>query len=288
MVSTTSSLFRVETRRDPASGRIERFQSVTCTKSGCDSVMDIPARTAATGGLPDAVIVKKAQAAGWRITRGGRTRVCESCQSDGRPHVFVHRTRDDDHALDDVMFTDRDPPEKREAIRDSVRVRAVLDSGSATLPELESRLAEPATAEILDAVPLQERNPMDTPSAPRAPSREDKRKILDRLAEVYVGEEIGYSKDWTDAKLAASLSMPTAWVTDLRVEFHGDNAGNEAADGLAKERRRLINECRADIDRIEKKGLETLADMERQLAGVRARLDRIETGGEPVTLRIAK
>jgi hypothetical protein len=115
-------------------------------------------------------------------------------------------------------------------------------------------------------------------TAPRQPAREDKRRVLDKLNEVYTGEALGYSGDWSDGKVAAALSVPKAWVTDLRVEFHGENAGNESTDKEARDRKRAVNELKGDIDRIEKTILNALADAEKALAPLRRRLALIDGG----------
>lgn len=61
------------------------------------------------------------------------------------------------------------------------------------------------------------------PIAPRSPSRDEKRIIFLKIDEVYVGEMVGYSGDWSDEKIAEDLKVPLAWVAAIREENFGPN-----------------------------------------------------------------
>ena len=57
--------------------------------------------------------------------------------------------------------------------------------------------------------------------APPAMTRDDKRIINLKLHEVYINETIGYDADWTDHRVAESLGIPRAWVSQVREELFG-------------------------------------------------------------------
>jgi hypothetical protein len=62
---------------------------------------------------------------------------------------------------------------------------------------------------------------------PRVMQRDDRRLIFDKLNEVYVDNKVGYSKGWTDEKVALDLGVPRAWLKTVREEFFGDEVSNE-------------------------------------------------------------
>lgn len=70
--------------------------------------------------------------------------------------------------------------------------------------------------------------------APRQPTREDRRKIVDHLDGCYNLDKGRYSGDWSDAKTAEELKVPRAWVSDLREQLYGPE-GNEVADLVVKD-----------------------------------------------------
>lgn len=87
--------------------------------------------------------------------------------------------------------------------------------------------------------------------APPAMTRDDKRIINLKLHEVYINETIGYDADWTDHRVAESLGIPRALVSQVRVVYveqafktlakssHPDAGGN--ADKMAE-----LNAARAE------------------------------------------
>jgi hypothetical protein len=64
----------------------------------------------------------------------------------------------------------------------------------------------------------------------REMTREDRRIIFEKLQDSYLDDTVGYTKDWSDEKVALDLNVPRAWVVTLRKENFGDNAGNEMAN----------------------------------------------------------
>ncbi len=279
---TKAPLFAPKTIHDPATGGRRSVQVVQCRE--CPETLEVRVNNAG-GAMSDETIMRKARLKGWTFGRKGRDVVCGACVRSASTTLAVHKLRSEPEAMRAALTI---PPGKtEELVVDAIRLEAVLDSGAHSLAALESRIETTGAGARFDEISIAERlkkepEPMNatvTPiasSSPRQPSREDKRRVLEKLNEVYDGEETGYSRDWSDAKVAASLSVPPRWVTDLRVEFHGENAGNEATDKEAKARRRAINELRADIERIESRLLSTLADTERAIGPLKARLARLD------------
>jgi hypothetical protein len=64
---------------------------------------------------------------------------------------------------------------------------------------------------------------------PKAPTINDRRRIMDALEAHYDTDAGRYSKAFTDDALAATLDVPRAWVAEIRLAFFGEGAGNEAA-----------------------------------------------------------
>lgn len=280
MSSTTTGRFVAETRYDAASGR-RVVQVAKCEE--CGEEHEFRVNTRARGGMPDAVIMKKLKGLGWEVKRGGRDLTCASCLRGAQGALAIHHIARDPEKFDAAVLAE-EPPAKREVIRDAMSLAAVLDTGYPGASSLLDAMAATGADVALDAIPLEpakppkESKPMtDAPTTgPRPPSREDKRRILAKLDDVYDGEETGYSADWSDKKVAATLSVPPAWVRDLRVEFHGENASNEAADKGRRERERAINEIKADIAAIDRKIMTALADGEKALSSVKDRLAKLE------------
>lgn len=73
--------------------------------------------------------------------------------------------------------------------------------------------------------------------APRQPTRDDIRSILDALGDCYLVDKGCYAKDGSDEALAKSLNVPRAWVSAERDRAFGPDAceddGKDAA-ALAK------------------------------------------------------
>jgi hypothetical protein len=91
------------------------------------------------------------------------------------------------------------------------------------------------------------------PPASRPMSREDRRVIFEKLNEVYVDDRAGYTKGWTDEKVATDLGVPRAWVKQIRDENFGDEITNEdireqiaEATAVLKD----INLIRPDVQRL--------------------------------------
>src|SRR5581483_6715139 len=74
----------------------------------------------------------------------------------------------------------------------------------------------------------------------REMSREDRRIIFEKLNDVYLDENRGYSADWTDAKVAADLGVPRAWVSRVREEMFGPEKSSENIRAAIEEGKAII------------------------------------------------
>lgn len=147
------------------------------------------------------------------------------------------------------------------------------------LAELETIIAEQ------DAIIAQtESTTADTPAAPEGepmsttPTRDQKRTIMDFLNANY--DENGWTGTWSDAKAAATLSMPRAWVQEIRAEFFGDADVNEEQRAADKARQREINQLKSDLKDANKTlntALSALGDAEKAFTGLATRLAALET-----------
>jgi hypothetical protein len=94
---------------------------------------------------------------------------------------------------------------------------------------------------VLDDAPTEE--PLRVPAPVPAPPMEvmgkaEKRIIFAKLNDVYEDEKVGYSGDWSDAKVAKDLGVPVAWVKEVRDESFGPEMNadlrQKSYDDLAK------------------------------------------------------
>jgi len=77
----------------------------------------------------------------------------------------------------------------------------------------------------------------------RLMTRDERRIIFEKINEVYVGEKVGYSDNWTDEKVALDLGVARKWVTDIREDMFGPDI-NEAQARLTTEAKELIEEIK--------------------------------------------
>lgn len=271
-------LFTPETRE--VAGHRRRVQVVRCGDCPAEEVFTVTTRS--NGGMADETIMRKAKLKGWSFGRQGRNARCPGCGRLSQGLVMVRKLATDPEAVAEAAGVS---VEDLSASADTMRVEAVLASGAPSLKDLEARIAETGLGEVYDAIPLrkpgpEEEPPMSDTTAPRELTREWKRRINARLDEVYAGEDTGYSADWTDEKVARDLGVPRAWVEAIRVELHGENAGNEASSEEARARKRALHELRRDVSAIETRFLTALADCEKALGPIKARLAKLDPEGE--------
>lgn len=101
---------------------------------------------------------------------------------------------------------------------------------------------------------------------PREMSRDDRRVIFAKLDEVYIDEKVGYSKGWTDKRVAEDLGIPRAWVAQVRDENFGPATSEEIEKALA-ECRQIIGEMKAIAAKV--------ADLNKQFADLSDRTNRL-------------
>lgn len=73
------------------------------------------------------------------------------------------------------------------------------------------------------------------PDKPVEMGRDDRRIIFAKLDEVYLSADQGYSKGWTDKRIAEDLGVPRAWVEGVREEMFGPARDNEDIRALRTE-----------------------------------------------------
>lgn len=260
---------------------------------GCPAELVERSPTNARGGLDEDVLIRRAKKAGWVFGSKGEDPICPDCAALGQALILTRETTD--HAEEFAEALSHLSPEELEATRDRIHVQAVLTSGDPDLDAVRDRLAEhreedeairppfnPAFWGLPPAPAREETMAKDHAAKgglappPSDPTRDQKRRILEELSSLYVSEEVGYSADWTDAKLAAKLSMPEAWVRSLREEFHGENAGNEAGDAAQRARTRELHELRQDIAAVETRLEQALTTGAADIAKLRDRLAKLE------------
>lgn len=134
---------------------------------------------------------------------------------------------------------------------------------------MEAKPAEPAP----NVVPLIKKGePVLQPEKPRDMTREDRRVILAKLNEVYLDEQRGYDRGWTDHRVSIDLGCPRAWVAQLRDENFGPARDNEDVREFMAKVRAVGEEARA----IEKATAELKLRADRMGDDMR-RLERVAT-----------
>lgn len=173
------------------------------------------ADTISTGGsganLPNEVIRRKFVERGWHVS---------------------HRI--DKHLCPDCFAKSRKKPVDGQGAVFAASQPGPLENPPAALPEpaatpsKEIPMSEPVK---LAAVP------------PREPTREDRRRIVDELSAHWDAKHERYCGAMSDSHLAEALKVPRKWVTDIRVEFFGDDDRNEATA-------MRINRAKVDLERL--------------------------------------
>lgn len=116
---------------------------------------------------------------------------------------------------------------------------------------------------------------------------EHRRKINREIADNWSDDDLHYLGDMSDQKIAAKLSVPRAWVEQVRVENFGDSGGNEEIDDLkAMFDAKLVewDQAVGDAQRTVDKAVEAVGAMERlrsDLKAMRQRLERVEVAVLP-------
>lgn len=107
----------------------------------------------------------------------------------------------------------------------------------------------------------------------REATREDKRRIRGALDDHYDDRRQMYVDHWTDQKLADKLSVPRAWVANIREEFYGPAQTEEAVKLLGP-----INELESKATRLESDALsvaERAEKLKAEIAAMRTQVERL-------------
>lgn len=100
---------------------------------------------------------------------------------------------------------------------------------------LKGKLRCPACEANRKAASQKEDPPEAAPAAPREPTRQQRREIIDMLTEVYDTEAERYRQGDTDETVADVLGVMPGWVAQIREEFFGEDGGNSDIDALVAE-----------------------------------------------------
>lgn len=87
---------------------------------------------------------------------------------------------------------------------------------------------------------------------PKEMGVEDRRLIIAKINEVYVGEDVGYSSGWSDKRVAEDLGCPRAWVAEVRDYAFGPARDNEDVRALVAE----VKALRETADALERSAAE--------------------------------
>lgn len=108
------------------------------------------------------------------------------------------------------------------------------------------------------------------PAAPmREMTRDDRRIIFEKLQEVYVNENVGYSPGWSDHKVSSDLGVPRTWIALIRDQNFGEELANE-------ETRKTLNEAKLVLQdvRLAAAKVESALEHYRKMSGVVDRLSK--------------
>ncbi|WDS38343.1 hypothetical protein W2_gp033c [Caulobacter phage W2] len=229
-----------------------------------------PKRADGSPMIPDREVEKQAKRAKWEVLPKGGLFCPEHRKAFVALGAIVAASHNPEKACRELMKPDR-----------GRRVAMTMDEAKALLREADEEARRVwgedhvinAIAKSLEYQDQQQQRKEETMAAAdsaariKEPTRDQKRAINAKLTEVHNGQ--GYADAWTDEKVAESLGVPRAWVTEIRDEFHGP-AVNEAA---ARERAKKLHELHADM-KTAKASLRGLLD---KVAAAETTLDGLET-----------
>jgi hypothetical protein len=131
----------------------------------------------------------------------------------------------------------------------------------------------PTTTAVEPAVTTSEEpmSPTLTAVPPARPSRDKLLAIHEKLNAVYLTEGAGrYTGVWSDAKVAAELDVPPAWVVEERSRVYGEGTDNDAGNiALDKWRRDMTNRMAKATER-QAKAIEELLAVNTEIEAIKA------------------
>lgn len=218
--------------------RISELQAGTwvnlrvCECSKCGHVGRIKDNT--RGGMPSEFVEKKFRQAGWEnpSPTGG---LCPNCA--------IESIRQSRIACPTV------PVPKGAGQRDSFGHSVPNEGHQSIKPEVLKMAAE----------------------APREATPQDRRRIRDALDEHYLEDKGCYRQSFSDKALAAKLTVPAKWVSDLR-EFngYGPDKNEDAAAHVAE-----FDAIRKDMSALETDVLKRLDEIGKRISGLQVKLSYV-------------
>ncbi len=192
--------FETIKRHDNATNKLVMGYKVRCSK--CNNTEEYISNK---GLQPHEFVSSVFRKRGWMIGASPRADLCPT-------HATPMRAKpvEPTPVEDGITFTNNPPAKKEEPMQ------VPLPTPSPNMQAVAAVVSKPPTVIEHD---------------PNNMGKTEKRIIFAKLNEVYQDEVTGYSGDWTDAKLAADLGVPVAWIAEVRSEDFGPetNAGMRAA-----------------------------------------------------------
>ena len=138
------------------------------------------------------------------------------------------------------------------------------------------------TVEYLDTPAFTEEPPMTDQNVvqldattPREPTREQKRRIHQEIEGNWDERAGRYLGSASDRSIAAGLSVPPAWVADIRADFFGDSGENADIAEFKIELAARIE----DVEKLVENAMTSAARFDeilKEMKGLKARLERVE------------
>ena len=152
------------------------------------------------------------------------------------------------------------------------RVREVR---AATAAKPTPSITSPAP-EIPEEMPtMADQNVVQIDAAPRAPTREQKRRIHQEIEGNWDERAGRYIGSASDQSIADELHVPRAWVVDIRSDFFGDSGENADIAAFKAELATRIE----DVEKLVENAMASASrydDLLKDLKAMKTRLERIE------------
>jgi len=124
-------------------------------------------------------------------------------------------------------------------------------------------------------------------TSPREPTRQQRRDIMDLLADVYDVSAERYRQGDTDETVADVLGVMPGWVAQLREDFFGPSGANHDMQALADEVAAAIAADQKALKQIDQMAALVRARTE-TLKTLQSRLQGIEAAVGPRKMRLVK
>lgn len=203
--------------------------------------------------LNEARAARALAGAGWSVKRGLRHPTCPECQAKDLPENVIPIER----------------ASNARAAAEALFAPAPIPSTAPTCSEAEPQEEEEMKTKSLSAVPIAE--PAPAPETARRSTIEQRRRIVDRLDTLYDQTAQRYRGDMSDAKLAAELSFPRAWIAEVRSVSFGEFDRNEASE----KHDAALSAFEARIAEIEDRAMKSIETIGAEISKLRSELDTL-------------